>query len=1082
MSLTLPPDVVEEALARYPPPIADAVRAVECAESLHERRDRVVECFRAVVRFAATVALAARVRDGPGPGGESDEARSLLDLLLRRALTDGQWVALCRELLRPWARRPAEHPVPRLVALFHGSKRSRLVRNIDGLLRMRRAETVAHGGTGQSAELNDVLERRLPQLEAVLHSFAPLLRDLRVVVPRAHADPARAQAAALLTGDTPGRGTWRRAELAHGAHLPVGQPALVDAAGRPVLPLRPAALVPTPRAGVAEELFLLDGAGKGVASYVALPSRAEHRERRARVELAGALSAPTPPSDAAEVAQAQARSPQPRRAARLAAGALAVGALAVAVYAWHGRRVAEREVQEAAASERVQRNRSRAAQSRTDALALANRIALARARAARERDPTESLAWLKEMDPEGPGAGPARILAVEARRRGVARRVLRGHTDWISALAYSPDGAYLASAGGDGSIRVWNPKDGASTLLAGHSGPVLAVAIAPDGRSLASGGADSTVRLWSLRDGSWASRVLEGHGGWVGSVAFSPDGALLVSGSRDASIRLWDLRSPDRAPRQIGGHQGPVTDVAFSPNGREVASAGTDRKLRLWDVSTGRESFAWAIDDEIERVLFTPDATELLAVAENGDVRRFVRGAEKNDWRPAPVAAWPGGTGGMRGLALSPDGGAAATVGVDDTVRIRDLPSGSLRVLAGHAGRVTAMAFSPDGSQLASAGVDGTVRLWDRASAAGRRLGSHDGISSAVAWSPDGSLIATTGFDRAVRLWRPDSAERRVFDRHAAPLHCVAFDPRGDAVASAGADGGVRLRDLRADRLHRLRGHTGVVWSIAFSPDGERLASASEDGTVRVWQRAVSAPGAEPRWVGRTLESHAQAAVHVAFSPNGRWLATADWDGIVRLWNLEADTSRVLPGNGEVVARVAWSPNGRYLAGAGWDGVVRVHDVSAAKTSLLRGHSAEVFDVAFSPDGTRLASASGDATVRVWALAAESPVAVFRGHRDEVTRVSFAGDSNTVISASRDHSIRIWDVDSGQGSLLGEHDNEVVAIAVAPDGRSVASVGDDQSVRLWSVEVPRDLRDLLDWLDETTAATAASFTVSPRLL
>lgn len=261
-----------------PLPVADALAALEAADNPHQRRDRIVECFRTVVRYHAALALAARLQFGPGPDGDAPELHDLLRALRRRHLTDGQWVQLTRTLLKPWAARPEAHVLPELVELMCG-KRSKLPRLIDGLLEMRRVETVAHGGSGGAGAIAEVLARRGPQLERLLGLFAPMWARARLAVPLAvSATPGEPQRAWSLVGDTPPRGLWRRVALIDGAALAPGQPVLIDDGGKPLLALHPIALVRRPSPEVPEELFVLDGGGKRGARYVAFPSTAEHGE------------------------------------------------------------------------------------------------------------------------------------------------------------------------------------------------------------------------------------------------------------------------------------------------------------------------------------------------------------------------------------------------------------------------------------------------------------------------------------------------------------------------------------------------------------------------------------------------------------------------------------------------------------------------------------------------------------------------------------------------------------------------------------------------------------------------------------
>jgi len=121
-----------------------------------------------------------------------------------------------------------------------------------------------------------------------------------------------------------------------------------------------------------------------------------------------------------------------------------------------------------------------------------------------------------------------------------------------------------------------------TATLAGHSDSVNSVAFSPDGATVASGSGDTTVRLW---DGaSFAlTATLEGHWEGVSSVAFSPDGTTVASGSYDTTVRLWDAAS-GALTATLEGHLSPVFSVAFSPDGATVASGSWDKTVRLWDV------------------------------------------------------------------------------------------------------------------------------------------------------------------------------------------------------------------------------------------------------------------------------------------------------------------------------------------------------------------------------------------------------------------------------------------------------------------------------------------------------------------
>jgi WD40 repeat protein/tetratricopeptide (TPR) repeat protein len=443
------------------------------------------------------------------------------------------------------------------------------------------------------------------------------------------------------------------------------------------------------------------------------------------------------------------------------------------------------------------------------------------------------------------------------------------HASSIRAMAFAGDGAKLATADSEGTIKIWadaqklNSKSTALVTLKGHHGAIRSMSFSSDGRRLVSASADKTARVWNLETAGAAIRPLESASevnSWL--ARFSPDGRLIaVAQGINGSLRLWDAVSGRLVRVLSTGDQSRIHSMAFSPTDRRLLAVGyggqTDiSHVSLWDIDAGTE---------LARL---PGATDL------------------------PNFRVDGSTGVVGALAFSPDGRyLVAGFGwrvmftgesSPNPIKVWEVATRRLiRRLYGHSGYCVSLDFSKDGKLLASGSRDGTAIIW-----------------------------STATWNKVHTLQNPDPAS--LFNQSAhSQVEGVAFSPDGKTLAMASWERNVHLWDVAAgELLATLKGHSNAVDAVAFSPDGRTLASGSWDHTVRLWnvetRRELMQLDAGNIELGNVQT--------VAFSPDGKQLLaggsdrTAIWSAAPPIWNdpdlAAAELRLLLQSNADFQSRI----------------------------------------------------------------------------------------------------------------------------------------------------------------------------------
>ncbi len=286
--------------------------------------------------------------------------------------------------------------------------------------------------------------------------------------------------------------------------------------------------------------------------------------------------------------------------------------------------------------------------------------------------------------------------------------IYNGHSDVVTAVTWSPDGAFIVSASNDKTVQVCNASSGQQVLTyRNHTSSLRAVTWSPGGKRIASGGQDKTIHIWSAATGD-KLLVCTGHTLLVRTIAWSPDGRYIASGGDDNKVRIWDTVTGQNIFTYTG-HSDSVSIVAWSPNGTRIVSGSYDETAQVWN-------------------------------AANGQLITTYRGHK--DYVSA--------------IAWSSDGKQIVSGSWDKTVQIWDVGTGqNSSIYRGHTRLLNAVTWLPNSELIASASKDKTVLIWDATT--GDTIftyGNHTQSVNALACSPDGALIASASDDKTVHIWQ----------------------------------------------------------------------------------------------------------------------------------------------------------------------------------------------------------------------------------------------------------------------------------------------------------------------------------------
>ena len=445
--------------------------------------------------------------------------------------------------------------------------------------------------------------------------------------------------------------------------------------------------------------------------------------------------------------------------------------------------------------------------------------------------------------------------------------------------------AQVIGPGGKERIRVVDLRDGKGLWSAEAAKQfVTALAFSPDGKILASaaGFDESGIRLWDVATGKEIGR-LEGHNSWIGSLVFWPDGSKLASASADQTIRTWDVAAR-KCVDVMRGHREEVWRLTLLPDNRTLVSASKDGEVCLWDTSVLHPRLERiTLPERIYRWQFSPDNQTILTADRQGHLvrwagRDFQEKQPLLDIGPVDTNSSPGSR------TFSRDGRLFALTSTNSEVRIWDVSRRVLQSQFKQPGmQHSDSELSNRGDRLIVwSGDDNRLHEWDLTTRPNVELQSWPApaaIKSATI-SPDDRLFVALGNEGDVIV--RDLAAQNSFNPGLKSLEAggCTFSPDGKLFAIASSLGYARVWETATWReAATLRGFELGAASVAFSPDGNRLATGAgaAEAAIHLWDVAS--------WQEvLTLSAEGSSFWPTQFSPDGNTIGTMSRDGFLNIW------------------------------------------------------------------------------------------------------------------------------------------------------------------------------------------------------
>jgi len=623
--------------------------------------------------------------------------------------------------------------------------------------------------------------------------------------------------------------------------------------------------------------------------------------------------------------------------------------------------------------------------------------------------PPEVVAAPRQQNPAelAPPAGAAQNLHAAAVVDGVFGDARLQHFNRVTALAATTDGARLATASADKTIRISTAKGEILHTLRWGGATGTALQFSPDGALLTGGDQDGLLTAWTTSSGkiSWQHEA----GGSVTSISFTSDGRFFAASNSSKTARVYETRSG--SPRTDFEYPLPPACLAFSADNERLAAMLEDGRVIVRDVRSGTTLLETAPHDGDARCLAFGPAGNLAAIASEekamyiwpaavfaDEKNRLSADAVKDLTRRITLPAkpqtllWRGA--GRLAVAC---GSGVFTFTINDNLAEQS----SAGTLWGHRGSITGLAaMSSSGDAFVSSDSEGGVLTWKDTDERADQAGWPGNAISCFAFSPLNGSLFTGQFNHIQQRSLVSQKTVSAFGRFPGFAHALSLSSNGKLLAGCGQYQPLaQVWDTRTGwQYARLQSSDRIV-SISSGATGEALSIAVHKNGCSLYHTAT----------GRLLVDYggSDAGVRsISTSHEGRWLAACSQKNAA-VWNARTGSRELLLPGGDAPLRVCrFSPVSNLLAAGGDGGAVHLWSVPGGEkvADLTVEAPSDVQAIAFDGSGKHLAVCGGSPVVSVWNIEHRKRIARFSlgppGAKMHQVAFNAAGDRLLVLAGN----------------------------------------------------------------------------------